>query len=356
MTEDAARTFASIKKDTDARLAKFFVEQTKLAGKVDAGYKRLIGDISKQVTTGGKRIRPYFTWLGYKSAGGSDEEVVARLGLAMELYHNYLLLHDDVIDRDDRRHGKLNVVGMARKRLVKSSPTVIEHIASGLGILAGDVLHGFSTSVLSELLIDDDTKMRLFRGFEKLNFEVVAGQQMDMMISLEKEVVLKKILKMYQYKTATCTVICPLEMGAILAGANDRILGILREYGSKVGIAFQLADDILGMFGSSKVIGKSVVSDLREAKKTALMHYGLKFATDTDRKVLLAKLGDPAVTMADLKLVRKILSDCGAKAKTIFLAQQHIDQAKKCLNKIEFPGGIKTHLISVADFVINRDK
>lgn len=355
MTDEAARIFADIKKDTDARLASFFAEQTKLAGKIDSSYKRLIGDIAKQVMAGGKRLRPYFTWLGYKSAGGSDEESAARLGLAVELYHNYLLLHDDVIDRDDRRHGKLNIIGLAQKRLAKPSAAT-KHTASGLGILAGDVLHGFAAGMLAEMLIDEDTKLRLFRCFEKLNFEVIAGQQMDMMLSLGNNVDLKRILKMYQYKTATCTVISPLEMGAILAGANDRIIGILREYGVRVGIVFQLADDILGMFGSSKVIGKPVISDLREGKQTVLIYYGLKFASETDRNVLLAKLGDPSVTMTDLKLVRKILSDCGAKAKTVFLAQQHIEQAKKCLNKIEFPSGVKNHLMAAADFALNREK
>lgn len=357
MTQELTRHMNDLRKEVDADLLVFMQDQVKKAGKLDASFKRLVGDTAKQIIRGGKRIRPFYSWLGYRAASGNDQEAIRKLNLAIELYHNFLCIHDDVMDHDDRRHGSLNVIGLSQKRLakLKSSPNT-ENAAKALGILSGDLLYSYANQIISELMISQDTKQRLQTRLSDLTLEAAAGQQLDLIMAQDDKLELKKIIKAYHLKTATSTVIAPLQMGAILAGANDKILSVLCQYGRFVGIAYQLTDDVLGMFGSAKQIGKPVLSDLREGKKTALIFYGFKFASEVESKVIRTRLGSANITMSDLKLVRNILNQSGAKAKTLFLAQRYVDEAKKAIRSIEFPSGTKQMLEEMADYVAARDK
>jgi geranylgeranyl pyrophosphate synthase len=145
---------------------------------------------------------------------------------------------------------------------------------------------------------------------------------------------LNKLISIAKLKTADYSIITPLQFGATLAIAHPKKLDAMKGYGESVGIAFQLIDDVLGMFGEKKTIGKPGISDLREGKQTVLMYYGMQFASVEDRKILQSSFGNQSASNSDLVKVRNILEHSGAKAKVTMMAQEYINNSKSYIPNI----------------------
>ena len=146
----------------------------------------------------------------------------------------------------------------------------------------------------------------------------------------------------------------PLQFGAILAGSDKKVLDAMQSYGSSLGIGYQLADDVLGIFGNQKTIGKPVLSDLQEGKQTMLMHFGMQLASQNEKKQLKSVFGNPKASMADLKLTRKILEDSGAKAKTLIMAKDYAVAAIDSIPLITSDHSTQSTLTSFAQYCVAR--
>ena len=164
----------------------------------------------------------------------------------------------------------------------------------------------------------------------------------------------KKLLKVPHYKTGVYSFVGPLEFGALLSGSDIADYAVLRQYGQNIGIAFQLIDDVLGMFGSSRVTGKSVLSDMHEGKPTVLRYWGHAFSDDKQRAILNACFGNHAATAADHRAVKKILVENGAQSKTLVLAQQYGDRSKASLRESSLDSATVKQLDQLADFCLQR--
>lgn len=356
MTQPILQLLSNVKKDVDIELDIFFAEKINQAAKIDRQYKKLLTDMNKFIRRGGKRIRPFIGYLGYCVGGDTQYGDYIKASVSLELYHNFLLIHDDVMDRDTKRYGGLNINGLYQNRFNKLlTPNDAVHFGNAIAIMAGDINLGLAIENLLASNFPQTIKEQALGRLLGLNFEIAAGQVLDVIGPSDATLDLKHILKMYQYKTASHTTRGPLQIGAILSGANSAIVETLGRYGTKAGIAFQLIDDLLGLYGTSARLGKPVLSDLREGKKTVLIYYAFQFAPTPDKQVLKSKLGNSQVTMADLRVVRKIITDCGAQAKTLFLAQQYVSLAKAELKKLELPNNTKQLLGDLADYIVERD-
>ncbi len=356
-TEQLQNRIKQVKTSIDIELTKLWDKKLTEASKIDSQYRRLISELKKFSLRGGKRLRPYLVALGYEVAGGKREKEAIQLGVAWELYHLFAVIHDDIMDQDDQRYGGPNISG-SYIRLFKRRLTD-EHTglhARNMALLAGDIALGMCHEVLDTMPVEFEVRSQLKGELNRLHFQLAGGQQLDDLASTEQHLKIEKIKKIYILKTARYSMVTPLRSGAILAGANPTILQILERYGLHAGVSYQITDDLLGMFGAAREIGKPIISDLREGKRTLLMHYGFAFADETQSVILKKFFGNPNVTQSDLKLVRKILSANGAKAKTTFLAQEEAARAKQAIGKLALPGGLGDEFIALTDFLVSRTK
>ncbi|HSX18962.1 MAG TPA: polyprenyl synthetase family protein [Candidatus Saccharimonadales bacterium] len=323
---------------------KYFDKKIKDATKYSPLISRFYKDLA-DFSKGGKRLRAFLVWLGYEiGRGGSSYETprgasskkILDVCLAFEIAHSFLLIHDDIIDQSDTRRGKPTV----HKRYQKDFGV---HYGNSQAILMGDIacleaikLVGNSEKVISVLL------------------ETIYGEAMDVEFA-NRRPKYADILKMTQLKTAKYTFVGPLIVGAILADADSSQLRAIEQYGMNVGLAYQLQDDILGVFGDEKVTGKSSLSDMREGKSTLLINK-VQSTRVQKYKELKRIWGNAKSGTKDLEEIRKLIKESGALGWCEAEKARLIKLAKSQITKIAKDTKIVQVLEEVADFAANRDK
>jgi len=343
--------------EIDQRLAKFFDKKIIEAKKIDPLYARLLEDMKKFILRGGKRLRPTLMILGYRAGGGKDINKALDIALSLEVFHNFVLIHDDVMDGDLKRYGGANITGIYNKRFAKQldSRSAL-HTAESVAILAGELNELFTFEILTDLDEDPSIIFEMMRHFNKTLFETGAGQQLDVMSEIRGDLNLAKIEKVNYYKTAQYTITSPLSLGLIAAGGNKEMDKKFSEFGSELGKAFQLADDLLGMFGSTKQTGKPVGSDIREGKQTLLMYHAKKLCSPAQWRMVQSRLGRDTISLEDVKIVRNILKDCGAQAKVSVAANDYLQKSLNILDQMQLEEETSELLASFANYCVQRKK
>lgn len=350
---------AYVARAIDKRIGAFFASKITAAADIDPLFKRLLLETERVMRLGGKRLRPTLALVGYRAAGGTDDELALDAALALELLHGFMCVHDDIMDRDYMRHGGLNMSGRYNNSLRTKVKDGAErdHLAQSMSLLGGDLLITFVYEAIFTMDIPAETRLALMRQINETTFFTVGGQQLDVLYPLEGEVSVKRLLKIPYYKTSMYTFVNPLLFGATLAKSGD--LGLsktLKGYGESLGITFQVVDDMLDVFGSTKAIGKSILSDIRENKPTILRHYAFELASPQERSLLNATFGQPGASIHDLRAVRRIMNHNGAHKKTYALAEKYATQAKDTIEPLEVnrPREYR-QLVQLADFCLTRD-
>ncbi|ANF31060.1 geranylgeranyl pyrophosphate synthase [Leifsonia xyli] len=339
----------------DARLGRYFAERISAASAFDPSYRRL-WEGARDAADGGKRIRPRFVLTAFHGLGGAGREAARTAAVAYELLHTAFLLHDDVIDGDTVRRGRPNVAGAftAEAGARGADGARSRHWGEAGAILAGDLLLHAAASVLARAETDDRTRDRLLDVLDHGVFVTAAGELADVALAehLGPEApTLEDVLAMTEHKTAAYSVSGPLMTGALLAGGGEDVLTTLAEYGRLVGIAFQLGDDLLGVFGDEDVTGKSIVSDLRQGKETSLIAY----ARGTARwEELAASLGRGDLALHEAGRLAEVLDECGARRFVERLLAQQVDAAVALLDTPSIPPALAGPLTAVARSCIGR--
>lgn len=334
-------------------ISAFFDAKESMAGAYGRQYAELWAAVRRS-SEGGKRFRPALVVNAYHTLGGKSDEDVVVVATAFELLHTAFLLHDDVIDGDTVRRGRPNLLGAfaahASERGV--SPAAAATWGQASAILAGDLLIHAAQAQIARLNISGQSRAALLDLLEECMFVTAAGELADVAFSTTVELpVLSEVLSMTQWKTAHYSFQAPLRAGAILAEANDETLAALGDYGHHIGIAFQLRDDILGVFGTEDATGKSTTSDLREGKVTALMCYGLQ-RDDTDE--LRRILARQHVTDPDAHRAREILETGGARAFIENLIADYTQLAMAAIDSPTIPPSLREQLANVAQKASER--
>jgi geranylgeranyl diphosphate synthase type II len=339
------------------RLDVLYRQREQQAYTIDPCYGELITELGRLILRGGKRLRPYLTYLSYRGLGGEDDSAIIDLAASQELMHNFLMIHDDVFDHDLMRYGGLNVAGRYRLNLPKNlSVAARNHLASTMAVIGGDVTIGFGLSSIIESDFPDALKLEALRRLERMIFEVAGGEVLDVMIPTFdlNEVTEERLLKVNQYKTASYSFEAPMQIGAIMAGGNDSVAVAITRFAIPLGIAFQHADDLLGIYGNESEIGKSVLSDLREGKRTLLMVKGMELADEHGKKALHNYLGDRRAGYSALAKVRTILDESGARSYLEDRARAEVDLALENLHQIGFSSVVTAEIKRIAQFTIQR--
>jgi geranylgeranyl diphosphate synthase type II len=303
-----------------------FLQRVTEAADIDPAYRQLWEHIASQ-TAGGKRIRPYLTMIGY----GEFDDSVVPIAAAQELLHVAMLMHDDVIDEDMLRRGRKNINGLYLDRyLPRTSERLAVHYAYSAGLLAGDALLSEAYHCIYDTSLADGVKVALGQLLHRSVYDVIGGELLDVEAGILKNITIDPI-KIARYKTASYSFVGPLLMGAKCAGADDKTTSVLREFGEAAGLAFQLQDDLLGIFGDEHTVGKSVLLDLREAKETCLVAEHRRRMDEAQTERFAQAFGNERATTAELEALRDDMATSGAKAQTEAWVQKYYESAHDAL-------------------------
>jgi len=339
----------------DAVLGRFFSLAKNRAAPFGEKYVQLWQTLENN-TIGGKRFRPRMVMAAYQSLGGRDAEAAAYVGAAFELLHTALIVHDDVIDRDFTRRGVPNISGTYRDLAIANGrpDRVAEHSGISAAVIAGDLALFNAYRLIDRTGVDDQTRARLLEVMDDALFASAAGELIDVDFSIAADVPqVDDILTMERLKTAVYSFECPLQAGAILAGASEDVVATLGEFGREIGIAYQIVDDLLGVFGLESQTGKSTLGDLREGKRTVIIAYA-NSTKDWDEVRHL--FGDENLSEEDADRLREVLTAAGAKSFAEGLARYYGNRALARLSEPHIPPALRIELLPVADAVLGRVK
>lgn len=351
------KTLARYAADVNAALARVFEELTPQAARVHPSALEMAEAVREFTCGPGKRLRPVLMRVAYEGLGGTNTEAIIRASCAVELMQSFLLIHDDVMDRSELRRGQPTLHRWYQTRYSKQVHDA-EHFGSAMAILAGDLANQLGTLLLSQASFPPDRVARALACYNRIAVDVCYGQVLDMILPQYplNEVREEDLWKVMEYKTARYTTEGPLHLGAILAGAEGEVLEQLSAYGVPLGVAFQLQDDVLSVFGEEAQTGKSVASDLTDGKRTLLLVEAWKQGKEGERRVLTRVLGNPAATAGEIEAARRLLEDTGARAYTAQLAQELATQAKNALSRAPLAAPAPQFLAELGDYVVGRER
>ncbi|HEX5087644.1 MAG TPA: polyprenyl synthetase family protein [Nocardioides sp.] len=287
----------------------------------------------------GKALRPSLVMLAAEAVGGTAEDALAG-AVAVELVHNFSLVHDDLMDRDtERRHRE----------------TVWSVWGEATAVLVGDAMLSLAHEVLDES--PSPRAARSSRVLARATRELIRGQVLDMSFETRTRVTLAEGLEMVAGKTGAL-IAASAELGALLGGAGPRTVAALRDYGAQVGVAFQVVDDLLGIWGWPERTGKPVFSDLRSRKRTLPVVWAVEHGSTAGRELAawLATApppgGDPEPS---LRAAAGLVERAGGRAWAVQEARDRVRRALRALDGAELDPVHRTELAELAEFVVERD-
>lgn len=346
----------SFKTIFDQGMEKFLDLKIAQAQKISPEAREMVRNLKNYVLSSGKRIRPALMYYVYLALGGKNKKEALRLAMASEFIHTFLIIHDDVMDRDDFRRGMPSIHCIYKKLAEKNHyPVSAPHYGNSQAISIGDMCFGFVGEIISQSKFNRGIKDKLLKKISDIIFNTTIGQFHDVFAAAKNGIDEKHVLTILEYKTARYTVECPLHLGAIIAGASGNILKNLSDFSIPLGIAFQIQDDILGVFGSSKETGKPVGADIREEKKTLLIIKALEFGNKAQKKEIISALGNSRISLAQIEIVRQIIIDTGSLEYSKKLAEKLVGDARCALERSKLSKESKEFFSAVAEFMIKRD-
>ena len=315
-------------------------------------------------TVGGKKLRAFLVYLGYRLGKvtkrqrdkvGEGIKEILPIALAYELAHSFLLIHDDIIDQSATRRGRLTIHKRYEKLFGSSaSLRARDHYGVSQAIILGDIACFEAFNLVCDSDFSESQKVLCQKKLITTLLETGYGEALDVEYSY-KEATFEAIWQMMQAKTAKYSFVGPLTLGAVLAGADKSQINALAKFGLLVGTAFQLQDDFLGVFGNEKILGKSILSDMREGKNTILIYKTREIITSQDKRELERLWAKKDAKMADLKKIRQIIISSGAFDWNQAQKRKLVGEAKVHIQKITKEPSLRQILSQLADFVIERE-
>ena len=307
-----------------------------LNSKLNGNPKKLYDAAGHLIVNGGKRLRPYMVIRSCQILGGKSSTAMIAAS-AVEMVHNFTLVHDDIMDNDEMRHGV---------------PTVHKKFGMPIAILAGDVLFSKAFQIISESKLSPNANTHLISRLAKACVDVCEGQLLDIKMADEKRIPTEKeYITMIGKKTAALfDVSCA--MGAICATNKTKDISNLSTFGRNLGIAFQITDDLIGVMGDPKVTKKPVGNDLREGKKSLPILMAIKLAKGNEKKIILKAFGNSKISKKDLNRAVEVIRSLGIEEKVRNQALKYAEKSEKSLTK--YKGTSKIELVSLLDFVVKR--
>ncbi|AJT68619.1 hypothetical protein T261_7017 [Streptomyces lydicus] len=321
----------------DDVLADFLAEQQRsaVAWRLPSEVAQVLSDF----VGGGKRIRPVLCAVGWHAGGrGGLPPTVARVGAALEMFHAFALIHDDVMDRSERRRGRSTVHRvLGELHRAGRDEAAVERLGISAAILAGDLALSWSDQLLHGAGLAPGRLAAVLSLVDEMRTELMYGQYLDITSTGRPTADVERALRIARYKTAYYTLRWPLLIGATLAGSPQPVHDALAAYAQPLGELFQLRDDLLGVFGRPDETGKSCLDDLREGKHTVLVALALQRADEAQQRTLHTLLGRPDLAEDDATRIRRMIVATGAREAVEHLIQTRRHQALDAVDHGPFP-------------------
>ncbi|HIY86144.1 MAG TPA: polyprenyl synthetase family protein [Candidatus Yaniella excrementavium] len=309
---------------------------------------------------GGKRLRALLAWWGWQGAGGdADDPRIIDAGVALELFQAAALIHDDILDRSNTRRGQPSV-HKRFQNLHDDNQWVQDgtHFGVSAGILAGDLALGLSEEIFSTTADATAFAVPARDAFHAMRFEVMTGQYLDILAEAhlpdDPEIALERARKILQFKSAHYSAVWPFELGGVLAGADETTLSAYREFSLPLGMAFQLGDDLLGVFGDPELTGKPAGDDLVEGKRTELVAHALISLNSQDAETLNNFLMHPAQSSHSIQHVQELLERSGARATVETEIERLGLETRTALDRLTVSDTVKSGLEDLVSGLIGR--
>lgn len=324
------------------------------AVRIGSGVEALWREIDQYISGGGKRLRPRLFLLIHDFYAQEPKEGALAVACAWEMLHSSLLIHDDIIDRDIMRHGKLNIAGRYQQTYAQLTKTDSAHYALSAALLAGDLLISSAYDSIGRSSLAATEKALMQEYIHTAIFVVGAGELLDTESALYP-IANADPYAVATYKTASYSFQLPMESGAALAGAPNEEILKLRAIGSHVGIAFQLKDDLLGVFGDSSETGKSNRSDIIEKKRTLLIQKTLEHLPP-QQATRLKQLYDSETPLSDdeAEEVFALIESTNVQQEIEALIEERSSQALAIVDTLAVQPGNKTILSELIESLIGR--
>ncbi len=345
------------------QLRAYLRDRRESAAYIGSDYDGLIATLEEFVLRGGKRLRPLFAYWGWRAVApeasgptAADAEAL-RLFAALELLQACALIHDDVIDESGTRRGYPTVhvqfAGVHRKQGWRGSP---DQFGLSAAILLGDLSLCWADDIIATAPLPADARQRVRRVWSDIRTEVLGGQYLDIVAESSGDESIESAMKVNTFKTASYTIARPLQLGAAAAADRPDVQAIFHEAGNDLGVAFQLRDDVLGVFGDPAVTGKPSGDDLRSGKRTVLLAEAIERAERSDplaAKLLRTSVGTE-LTEPQVRELCQVIESVGALEAVETRIETLTRRASDMLSTAPINASAKTGLAELARLVSNR--
>jgi len=337
-----------------ASLDEFVADHKSLMSAVSLDTLPLVESL-EGLLAGGKRLRPAFAYWGFLAADGQDSDQVLRACASLEFLQACALIHDDVMDASDTRRGKPAIHKQFETRHETNHWNGSAKLfGEGAAILVGDLALSWADEMLLTSGLSNDQLLRAKTVYDIMRTELMSGQYLDLLEQVRGEITHERAETVIRFKSAKYTIERPLHLGAAIAGATSELNNILSEYGLALGEAFQLRDDLLGVFGDSSVTGKPAGDDLREGKQTMLIAFANSNTNSADKNFLMDNLGNPELSNETISKLQSLLIDCGAQDFAENRISEYLDKALSSLDSLPDNSESKTALKELSILATKR--
>lgn len=343
---------AGIDKELEHQLNLMIVEASKESDLLATA----LAQTRKIALAGGKRIRGILLQMAYLGVGGKEKKKILKVAVAIEMLHLFFLVHDDIIDRGNLRHNQQSLHKFFAEKNKKIDVLEAQHFGNSMALIVGDLLFAKANEIILQAGFGEKETLSALTYLQEIVKTTIIGQAQDISIEKSKQTSQRGVLAMYENKTAKYTFEGPLQMGVIFAGVSDKkIKNIFSQYAKTVGRAYQLQDDLLGVFGRKEKIGKSTVSDIEEGKLSLMVVFAKDEANTADRKKLSEILGKKNLNSKEVQNFKNILIKTGARKYTKQLAQKYLEIGKNEIKKAVLLSQTKIFLIGMVEYLEKRE-
>ena len=355
MNFSATADLKEIRNSINQELLNFVAAENKYLNEIGSELAPVATAMERFLLDSGKRLRPLFAYLGFLGTGSKPSIEILRACASLELVHVCALMHDDVMDASDTRRGAPSIHRAFEAMHVeeKLSGSAAQFGISS-AILLGDLALVWSAKMLHQSGIDGATLLRSLPMYDEMRVELMAGQYLDVYEQALASESVERSLKVARYKSGKYTIERPLHFGAALGDGKPDLFTTYSNYGLPLGEAFQLRDDILGIFGDPQETGKPAGDDLREGKRTVLLAKVMELADSTQKSEISSTLGNQGLNLAQVNKVREIFVSTGALSEVEALISKLTSSAQSALEHGEIDPMATSALTQLLTIVTQR--
>src|SRR5918992_5008790 len=328
-------TFEELRSRIDDVLIGFLDDRARAV--TEAG--ELIVELKGLLVAGGKRLRPCFCYWGYRAGGGRDCEEIVRAAASLELLHTFAIVHDDIMDDSDERRGE---------------PTVHAHLGLNAALLVGDLALVLADAMFMSSEFDAAILARAFDEYSLMRQEVIVGQWLDLQAAADPHTTEERARLVARLKSGRYSIVEPLAIGARLRCAPADLCDGLTSFAEPLGEAFQLRDDLLGLFGERSDVGKPVDSDIREGKRNLLYAKTRAALSGEEEDFFIGRWGADDIDDHDIERLRGLVEVTGARAATEALLEELASEALAALELVPLTGEVRRALGELARLATTR--